>query len=170
MYLTWAKAKTRMWLGDHSICQRCSQLLSECLMDFPGHKSHHNCAGIGEDIINITATSLTEVVGCQERIIPAAEVVGQNSSKDICRRFLACSVASVMSSYFMTLWTVTCQAPLFMGFSRQEYCIRSSFPSPGNLPNPRIEPKSLVSPALAGGFFTTSATLEALNIVHVEVI
>ena len=33
-------------------------------------------------------------------------------------------------------------------------------PSPGNLPNPGIEPASLMSPALAGGFFTTSATLE----------
>ena len=125
---------------------------------------------LGKILSNITATSLTEVVGCQERIIPAAEVVGQNSSEDICRRFFACSVASAMSNSFMTLWTVTCQAPLFMGFSRQDYCTRSSFSSPGNLPNPRIEPESLVSPALAGGFFTTSATLEALNVVHVEVI
>ena len=47
------------------------------------------------------------------------------------------------------------QAPLSMGFSRQEYWSGLSFPSPGDLPNPVVEPVSLVSPALAGGFFTT---------------
>ena len=53
------------------------------------------------------------------------------------------------------------QAPLSMGFSRQEH--RSGFPCPplGELPAPGIEPASLVSLALAGGFFTTSATWEA---------
>ena len=41
-----------------------------------------------------------------------------------------------------------------MGFSRQQYWIRLPFPSPGDLPNPGIELASLVSSALAGGFFT----------------
>ena len=59
---------------------------------------------------------------------------------------------------FMTLWTVACQAPLSMGFSRQEYWSGLPFPSPGDLPNPGIELTSLVSPELAGGFFTTRAT------------
>ena len=45
------------------------------------------------------------------------------------------------------------------GFSRQEYWSGLQFPSPGDLPNPGIEPQSLTSPALAGRFFTTSATL-----------
>ena len=45
------------------------------------------------------------------------------------------------------------QAPLSMGFPRQEYWSRLPFPSPGDLPDPRIEPASLVSPALAAGFF-----------------
>ena len=58
---------------------------------------------------------------------------------------------------FVTLWTVTHQAPLSMGFSRQGYWSGLPFPSPGDLPNPGIEPVSLVSPALAGGFLTTSA-------------
>ena len=48
-----------------------------------------------------------------------------------------------------------------MGFSRQEYWSELPFPSPGNLPDPGIEPASLMSPALAGGFFTISATWEA---------
>ena len=65
---------------------------------------------------------------------------------------------------FATLWTVARQAPLSMGFSRQDYCSGLPFPSPGDLPNPGIEPTSLLSPALAGGFFTTSATWEALFI------
>ena len=55
----------------------------------------------------------------------------------------------------------SCQAPLSMGFSRQEYWSRLPYPSPGYLPNPGIEPESFMSPTLAGGFFTTSATWEA---------
>ena len=49
----------------------------------------------------------------------------------------------------------TCQAPLIMGFSRQEYQSGLPFASPGNLPNPGIEPMPPGSPALAGKFFTT---------------
>ena len=44
-----------------------------------------------------------------------------------------------------------------VGFSRQEHWSGLPFPSPGDLPDPGIEPVSLMSPALAGGFFTTSA-------------
>ena len=53
------------------------------------------------------------------------------------------------------------QAPLSMGFSRQEYWSGLSWPHPGDLPDPVIEPASLMSPALAGGFFTISAAWEA---------
>ena len=42
----------------------------------------------------------------------------------------------------VTLWTVACQAPLSMGFSRQEYWNGLLFPSPGHLPDPEIEPRS----------------------------
>ena len=48
-----------------------------------------------------------------------------------------------------------------MGFSRQEYWSGLLFPTPGDLPNPGIELVPLMSPALAGGFFTTSAAWEA---------
>ena len=62
-----------------------------------------------------------------------------------------------MSDFFGTLWTVTHQTPLSVGFSRQEYWSRLPHPPvPEDLPKPRIEPTSLLSPALAGGFFTTS--------------
>ena len=63
--------------------------------------------------------------------------------------------------FFATLWTVAHQAPLSMGFSRQEYRSGLPCPLPGGLPNPGTEPTSLMSPALAVGFFTTRATWEA---------
>ena len=53
------------------------------------------------------------------------------------------------------------QAPLSMEFFRQEYWSGLPFPSPGDLPDPGIEPLSLICPALAAEFFTTSATWEA---------
>ena len=62
---------------------------------------------------------------------------------------------------YVTLWTVAHQRPLSMEFSRQEYWSGLPLPSPGNLPNPGIEVPSLMSPPLAGGFFTTSAPWEA---------
>jgi len=62
---------------------------------------------------------------------------------------------------YATLWTVACQAPPSMRFSRQEYWSGLPCPPPGNLPNPGIKPTSLTSPAVAGGFFTISATWEA---------
>ena len=43
----------------------------------------------------------------------------------------------------LTSWTVACQAPLFMGFSRQEYWIELPFPSPGDLPDPGIQSGSI---------------------------
>ena len=61
---------------------------------------------------------------------------------------------------FMTPWTVAHQAPLSMGFSRQENWSGLSCPPPGDLPDPGIEPASPESPALAGRFFTARATWE----------
>ena len=70
---------------------------------------------------------------------------------------------------FSPLWTIAHQAPLSVGFSRQEYQSGLSCPPPGDLPDPGIKPTSLKSPALAGRFFfflagrffTTSTTWEA---------
>ena len=58
----------------------------------------------------------------------------------------------------VTLWTIAHQAPLSLGFSRQEYWSGLPCPPPGDLPNPGINPASLTSPALAGRFFTSGAT------------
>ena len=64
---------------------------------------------------------------------------------------------------FATLWTVAHQAPLPRGFSRQEYWSGLPCPPPGDLPNPGSEPVSLMSPELAGRFFTIHTTWDVQN-------
>ena len=72
-----------------------------------------------------------------------------------------------------TLWTVTCQAPLSVEFSRPEYCSEFPFPSPGTLPNPEMEPES---PALQANclpceppfFFFPNPQLLLLDLVVVN--
>ena len=59
---------------------------------------------------------------------------------------------------FATLWTVALQAPLSRELSTQEYWSGFPCPAPGDLPDSGVELASLTCPALAGGFFTTSAT------------
>ena len=66
-----------------------------------------------------------------------------------------------LNGLFLTLWTIACQAPLSMGFSRQEYWSGLSCPPPGDLPDPGIKLASLMSSALAGKFFTSNTTWEA---------
>ena len=68
-----------------------------------------------------------------------------------------CVCVCVQSSLtFVTPWTVVCQAPLYMEFSRHEYWSGSPFPIPQDLPNTGIETVSLASPALVGRFFTAA--------------
>ena len=62
-----------------------------------------------------------------------------------------------MSDFFVTPWTVNCQAPLSMGFPRQEYWSGLPFPSPGDRPNPGVKPVYAASPALAGRVFPTES-------------
>ena len=69
------------------------------------------------------------------------------------------SLQSCLTLYDSMDWVH--QAPLSMGFSRQEYWSGLPRPPPGDFPDPEIEPKSLTSPAVVGSFFTTSATWEA---------
>ena len=76
--------------------------------------------------------------------------------------FSTCVHACVLSclshvQLFATLWTVACQAPLSIGFSRQEYWSGLPCAVPGDLPDQGLNPH-LESPVLAGRLFTTSAT------------
>ena len=94
-----------------------------------------------------------------------------DSIEDACpNQLLHCALVLSPFSHvglLVTPWTVACQAPLSMGFSRQEYSGGLPCPLLGDLPNPGTEPASLMSPALAGGFFTTSASWEAqLSCMH----
>ena len=77
--------------------------------------------------------------------------------------FSTCSVrfwvlSHSVASHSLLPLTVALQAPLSMGFSRQEYWSRLPRPPPGDLPNPGVEPRFPVFPALAGRFFSASAT------------
>ena len=87
---------------------------------------------------------------------------GPNSSR-AWRSDIRVSVLSHFSCVRLcaTLWTAACQAPLTMGFLRQEYCRQLPCPPPGDLLNLEIEPVSLMSPELAGSFFTTGTAWEA---------
>ena len=69
----------------------------------------------------------------------------------------------------VTLWTVAHQAPLSLGFSRQEYWGGLPCLPPGDLPNPGIESLSLRSAALAGMFFTAQVTWEAAPCILVDI-
>ena len=82
---------------------------------------------------------------------------------DCHRRFLNVCVLSRFShaQHFATLWIVAHQAPLSVGFSRQEYWTGLLCPPPGDLSNPRTEPLSLMSSTLLGVFFASTATWEA---------
>ena len=73
----------------------------------------------------------------------------------------ACRLSLSPKRLFVTPWTAALHGPLSAGFSRPEYWSGLPCSPPGDLPNPGIELTSLVSPALAGRFFTTSATWEA---------
>ena len=68
---------------------------------------------------------------------------------------LAAAAAQMFSHVwlFVTLWTVVCQAPLSIGFSRPDYWNELAFPPPGDLLDPGVKHMSLISPPLAGGFF-----------------
>ena len=77
-----------------------------------------------------------------------------------------CTKLLQLCPIFVTPWTRARQSPLSMGFSKQEYWSELPCPPPGNLLDPGIEPVSLMSPALASKFSTTSTTWEAPNNMH----
>ena len=83
---------------------------------------------------------------------------------EMCLCVCVCECACTLShvQLFATPWTVACQVSWSMELSRQEFWNRLPFPSPRDLPDPEIELASLMSPSLAGRFFTSSSTWEAL--------
>ena len=100
--------------------------------------------------------------------------VGASRGYSYCSARVSHHSACALSHFScLTLWGCyglqPCQAPLYKGFSRQEYWSVLPFPPPGDLPNSGTEPESLKSLALAGElfffFFTTSTSWEALSLL-----
>ena len=92
---------------------------------------------------------------------PGSSARERPPNKGLHQRSIEVALSSRGVSYshvqlFATLQTAACQAPLSMGFSRKEDWSGQPFPSQGKLPNSAIKPMFLTSPALAGGFVTTS--------------
>ena len=99
---------------------------------------------------------------------PGFSVAASSSVVSCCGRQIGClfTKASLLPSEKKPAQTPcdpmeTTRASLSMGFSRQEYRSGLPCPAPRGLPDPGIEPMSLASPALVGGFFTTNAIWEA---------
>ena len=83
----------------------------------------------------------------------------------LCEYYLFLLAVLSCVRFFMTPWTVACQAPLSMEISRQEYWSGLPFPSPEDLPTLRIESVSHKSLALMGGFFTIDPPYPAVLFV-----
>ena len=94
------------------------------------------------------STLLLDTEGFYERGLDVANVYNQLTLSNTVKNMKAFVTRSCPT--LATPWTVTCQAPLSMGFSRQEYWNGLAFSSPGDLPDPGIKP---TTPALASGLF-----------------
>ena len=105
----------------------------------------HQCLGMTEKATKLVSQTLL--------------LLTNNSQSNVCVCVCVESLQSCVTR--LQLWTIARQAPLPMGFSRQEYWGVLPCPPPGDLPNPGVEPTSLMVPALAGRFFTTGASCEA---------
>ena len=95
---------------------------------------------------------------------PSPDFVYRGVVRTLCLCALLSSFTHVR--LFVTPPTVAHQAPVSMGFPRQEYWSGLTYPLPGDLSNPGIKPTSPESLALAGGFFTTSCHLEKAMAPH----
>ena len=116
---------------------------------------------VGHDRHDLAAAA--ESNSNQDRLTPVKEETNRSvkqNKKPMCMCMCMQSHFSHVQ-LFATLWTVARQAPLSMGFSRQEYWSGVPCPPPGDLSDSGIEPRSSGPPLLVGEFFTTSATWEA---------
>ena len=87
--------------------------------------------------------------------LPVESVLNTKVLLSTCEFYIRYLCACCPAQLFATPWTISLQASLSVGLSRQEYWSVLTFPTPGDLPDPGTEPESPASPALAGGFFTT---------------
>ena len=109
----------------------------------------------------LVITTRNEGVGCSWHLVGRYQNYLFSTAALTSSYKLICLVIKLCSIFFVTPQTVACQALLSMRFPRQEYWSGLPFPSVWYLPDPGIKPEFLASPAVAGRFFTTSATWEA---------
>ena len=95
-----------------------------------------------------------QVSGRMRRNPKSGASLWERKMVQLLQKMICMPVCSVVSDS-VTPWTAAHQAPLSMGLSRQDYWSGLTFPTPGDLSNPGIKPRSFASPALADGFFTT---------------
>ena len=142
-------------------------LLSKGVKNLDKARGQSNCkvkmqlgSGVLEDIIQRKKLTLAYTLSTANIHLLQLEV---------CMYFFACLCAQSLQlcPTLCDPLNYSCQAPLSMGFSRQVYWSRLLFPSPGNLPEPGIQPQFLAPPALAGGFFATNANWEAHSNGHI---
>ena len=96
------------------------------------------------------------------RAYPRPQLQIKNAKQFVLQETLCCALSHFSRVRLsVTPWTVAHQPPLSMGLSRQENWSGLPCPPPGELPDPGIKPGSLMAPALAGSFFTTSTAWEA---------
>ena len=93
--------------------------------------------------------------------------IGVHTQKEIKNHSMICVCVCVCVYVYVCVHAKLCLCP--RGFSRQEYWSGLPCPSPGVLPNSGIEPTSLMSPALAVRFFTSSATWEAYKYIYIYI-
>ena len=105
------------------------------------------------------------VAKSQTRLSDRTELMKKSVTSVMCVLFKSLSHVQ----FFAIHWAAAHQTPLSMEFSRQKYWSGLLCPPPGHLPNPGMETASLKSPTLAGRFFTTSATWEALPMLYIMV-
>ena len=105
---------------------------------------------IGETAFSLPCSALAllslDTISCTENIQPLSDSIqfkafnwGKLYSPALNACEFVCVCVCVLVQLFVTPWTVACQTPLSMGFSRQEYWSGLPFPSPGHLPNPGIK-------------------------------
>ena len=117
-----------------------------------------DCSPSGSSIHGILQARILECVAISTLKLPAngiSQHSGQRRHPEAgLKEFRPCGGGLVTQSCLIltTPWTVACQAPPSMGFSRQKYWSQLPFPSPGDLSNPGIE---LRSPALQGDSLPT---------------
>ena len=146
-----------------SVAKSCPTLCYPMDCSTPGLPVPHNLLEFTQIHIHWIGDIIISNVICIKIIKETISILFSHSLWNLVFFFFNCVFSwPVVSDALQPHGLQLTKAILSIGFSRQKYWSGLSFPSPGDLPNPGIEPASVASPALAGSSFTTSTTWEAL--------